>query len=151
MLRLLLASSAAAATLVGCATTDPGSARSGTGSAEFTKHVKPLFERRCVRCHNRYQLPAGLNFNDREAVLTGTRAGTEYRFIVPGSPEQSLIYLAITQPAVHPNMMPGDGWGLTKSQEQHVHDWIKAGAPWPEGFRGRLREKSLRVEFDDQL
>lgn len=146
-----LAVIAAFSALAACATPKTTSEPSADNPTSFAKHIKPIFERRCVRCHNGYQMPAGLDLTKRDAVLAGKRTVTGQPFIVAGHPESSLIYHAVTQPAEHPNMMPGDGWGLSTPQEQHVYNWIQSGAAWPNGFRGRLREKSLRVEFDGDL
>jgi hypothetical protein len=116
---------------------------------DFKVHIKPIFERRCVRCHNAKSPAAGLNFQDRENVLAGKRLGGDGRFLVAGDPGASLIYNAITHPADHPMMMPGDGWGLNQSQERNLREWIERGAMWPQGRAGRLEERALRVEFDD--
>ena len=32
-----------------------------------------------------------------------------------------------------------------------LHDWIAAGAPWPEGEPGKVRKKDYRVVLDDYL
>ena len=106
--------------------------------------VRPIFERRCVRCHSDRAACAGLNFQDRNLVLTGGRAvlvGEGPRFLVPGNPEQSLIFNAILKPTTHPQMMPNDGWKLSQRQLTQLYDWIVQGAPWPEGRAGRLKER----------
>jgi hypothetical protein len=141
----------AAAALVACGTTkstdiDPDGAGAALPSGEeaFTTTVKPLFESRCVWCHGDDKTLAGLNLQDREASLDGA-----LRFIVPGHPEQSRIYRAVTLEAAHPNTMPGDGWGITRSQEEALKNWIGAGAPWPEGREGQIIKKPYRVDHDD--
>lgn len=151
MKKLVLLAVVTVGSLVGCSTTRPAKTTEGPPPTQFTKHIKPIFERRCVACHNPYQRPAGLDLTSSAGALTGKRVGTGQPFIVTGEPERSLIYLAIMQPANHPRMMPGDGWGLSSDQENHVYQWIKNGAEWPTGFRGKLREKELRVEFDGDL
>ena len=84
-------------------------------------------------------------------MLGGTKPGTQHRYILPGDAHRSLVYHAVVRPAEHPAMMPGDGWGLNAGQERQVREWIEAGAAWPAGRAGRLRERPLQVEFDDYL
>ncbi|MGI9242959.1 MAG: c-type cytochrome domain-containing protein [Verrucomicrobiales bacterium] len=147
----------AASALAACGTTkstdpDPGpdqdpagpGASLVSGEEAFTTTVKPLFESRCVWCHRDGKALAGLNLQDREASLDSA-----LRFIVPGHPDQSRIYRAVTLEAAHPNTMPGDGWGITQSQKDALHAWIITGAPWPEGPEGEIKKKSYRVDFDD--
>ncbi len=114
--------------------------------ADFANIVKPLFEHRCSACHNDLGSPAGLNIQSRESVFTAGAA-----FIVPGQPESSRVFLALTRPASHPGVMPADGWGITGEQEAALTRWIKYGAPWPEGPEGEIERKPYRVDFDDYL
>jgi hypothetical protein len=116
----------------------------GSGGTPFDVTVKPLFEHRCIWCHSNEKNSAGLNFQDRSTVLSPS-----LRFIVPGDPDASRIYRSITLESAHPGVMPGDGWGLTKAQENGLKDWINAGAPWPSGNRGEIRKKPVRIEHDD--
>ena len=112
----------------------------------FRKTVKPLIEQRCVWCHSNSKPSAGLNFQNKSTVFDPA-----LRFIVPGDPEQSRIYLAVTKPAMHPTVMPGDGWGITAAQSQALHDWIKNGAPWPAGNAGKISRRPYRIDRDDYL
>ena len=142
----------AAVTLAACGTggttgTDPAARKGAPPSAAeeaFHSTVKPLFESRCVWCHGKRKALGGLNLQDRSASLDPA-----LRFIVPGEPGQSRVYRAVTLEAAHPNVMPGDGWGITRSQEDALRDWISAGAPWPEGREGRIERKPYRVDHDD--
>ena len=130
-----------------CTTTGTPDARSSQpGQAAFATSVKPLFEHRCVHCHSDAKPLAGLNLQDRSGTLAPER-----RFIVPGKPEESRLYRAVTLENAHPNVMPGDGWGITGEQEAALKAWIAEGAPWPEGRSGRIRKKSYRIETDDYL
>lgn len=146
---LALVTGLATATLCACRTGDP--AAKGIGSEHpaaiaFREEVKPLFSHRCAHCHNDQKPAAGLNFQDRKSVVDP--AG---RFVVPGQPERSRVYLAVTQPNTHPSTMPGDGWGITEQQTKALELWIRKGAPWPSGLAGKIRPKSYRVELDDYL
>lgn len=112
----------------------------------FVASVKPLFEHRCVWCHNHQSPLAGLNLQDREAVTDPKRG-----FLVPGRPDDSSIYRAVTRDFTHPKVMPGDGWGISQRHRQDLKRWIENGAPWPEGRKGKIIRKSYQVELDDYL
>ena len=147
---MLAAASIAALALTACETTkDPNATDAPANkSAEvaFQKTVKPLFEQRCVWCHHDGKPSAGLNFQKRETVLAPSS-----RFIVAGKPENSRLYIAVTRPNSHPQVMPGDGWGISAPQRNALEVWIQAGAPWPEGKKGKIVRKPYRVEMDDYL
>ena len=114
------------------------------GEIAFQKTVKPLFEKRCVWCHQNGKSLGGLNLEDRALTLDPAQ-----RFIVPGDPDESRIFQAISKPSTHPRIMPGDGWGLTHKQEEAIREWIVGGAPWPEGSSGRIQRKPYQVDHDD--
>ena len=115
-----------------------------SGEAAFAQTVKPLLEHRCAWCHDNEAPTAGLNLQDRDLVLNPSLG-----FLVPGKPDQSSLYQAVERDSRHMNVMPADGWGVTAAQKQALHDWIAAGAPWPDGEAGEIVRKDYRVDFDD--
>lgn len=116
----------------------------------FVSHVKPVLEHRCSHCHNSERPMAALNVLSREIVLTGKSIKGQ-RFVTAGTPDQSLIFLALTQPQSHPGVMPGDGWGLTEAETQQFEAWIRGGAEWPTGSAGKLKKREYRVETEGDL
>ncbi len=147
---MLAAASIAAFAMTACETTQtpnhPAEAAKKSGEVAFQKTVKPLFQQRCVWCHHDGKPSGGINFQKRESILA-----PDTQLIVPGMPESSRLYLAVTRPNSHPQVMPGDGWGISAAQREALEVWIKAGAPWPEGKKGRIVRKPYRVEMDDYL
>lgn len=105
-----------------------------------------MLEHRCIHCHNDKKPNAGLNFQNPSILFATTEMG---RFLDPGSPETSRIYMAILKPKTHPGAMPGDGWGIDPVDLQGFRTWIKQGAKWPEGEAGKLEVKDYRVNLDD--
>lgn len=81
----------------------------------------------CYACHAAAQT-SGLDLRQRETALKG---GTRGPAIVPGKPEESLLYQAITRTG-ELKMPPGKA-GLSEGDIKILHDWIKAGAQWPAG------------------
>lgn len=107
------------------------------GERFFVREVKPILERNCVRCHNGAALPAKMNLSTRETALAGRRGGRHY--IQPGSPEDSLMIVAISRPGTHAKLMPRQEISLTSDQIAVLREWITDGAAWPQGEPGALR------------
>lgn len=143
---LPLAAIALAAALGACTTTSTPETAMTAGGFAFQSHVRPLFEHRCIQCHNDKRPTAGLNLQDREGSLDPSK-----KFIIPGQPDESRIYRAVMLENAHPNVMPGDGWGISENRRAAIRAWIADGAPWPEGREGKLKKKSYRVEKEDYL
>lgn len=125
---------------------DGGAGASAKAEASFHAVVKPLFEHRCVWCHNDKVPNAGLNLQNRDRVFN-----SGLKFVVPGEPGQSLLYTAIGRHPQHLKAMPVDGWKITGEQAQAIRDWIAGGAPWPDGSDGMIQKKNYRVDLDDYL
>lgn len=107
------------------------------GERFFVREVKPLLERNCVRCHNGIAFPGKMNLATREAALAGKRGGRHY--IQPGSPDDSLLIVAISRPGTHAKLMPRQEISLTSDQIAVLREWIADGAAWPHGEPGALR------------
>ncbi|MEM7388190.1 MAG: c-type cytochrome domain-containing protein, partial [Verrucomicrobiota bacterium] len=99
----------------------------------FENLAKPVFSSRCAWCHRNRTPSGGLNLQDRNAVLTSAR-----KFIVPGKPDESLLYTALMRENAHPNFMPGDGWSMSAKEKEALRYWILKGAPWPAGKPGEV-------------
>jgi hypothetical protein len=110
----------------------------------FTRVVKEVIsEKYCggSRCHDGSQ--AGFTL-DSASTLHGElvdqpasgpkcraaspEAGPGFIRVVPGKPDESLLYLKINRAAPCGDAMPGTGTQLTADQIALVHDWILAGA-----------------------
>lgn len=99
---------------------------------DFAAEVKPVLEMRCLECHHRRYVCAGLNLETKALAMKGGRSGA---VIVPGEPHQSLLYKVLLLGHDNPVAMPPTPEGMEKETTQLLHDWILQGAPWPEGVR----------------
>jgi len=143
----LLSLSAMSFVMVNCAgLKNESKITSAEALSEFETNVKPLFEHRCVWCHNDRDSKAGLNLQNRDIVFN-SKSG----FVVAGKPERSLLYTAIGRHPQELKAMPADGWKITNKQAQAIRDWIAGGAPWPEGSEGEIKKRNYRVDLDDYL
>jgi len=109
-----------------------------TGEAEalFVRRVLPMMQDKCLSCHGRDEekLKGGLDLRTLAGTLEG---GDSFKpSLVPGRPDDSPLYLAVTRD--HSDweaMPPKDNDALTPEQRADLHDWILAGAPWPRDAR----------------
>ncbi len=93
----------------------------------FNAQVAPLFERRCVSCHNDDLRKGGLSLQSREALLKGGDSGPA---IVERKPAESPLYSALLGDKPE---MPKTGPPLTRAEIDRIRIWIEQGAAWPAG------------------
>jgi len=91
----------------------------------FDKKVAPILTKRCLGCHNDKLNDGGVSFQDRETLF-------KRPVVVPGKPEQSLLFLAI-QHNGDLRMPPGPK--LPQTEIKTLEDWIRRGAPWGSKLR----------------
>ncbi len=87
---------------------------------DFEREVAPIFESRCLACHDAANAEGDVRLDSRAAVL---------EHLVPGRPEVSVLIEQISgaKPA-----MPRKEKPLTAAQVDTLRAWVQAGAPWPE-------------------
>ena len=106
------------------------------GPVNFTSHVKPVLEAKCVMCHNRKALPGHMSLENRSEAMRSGALGT---FIVPGSPENSLLISNVHSAHSKMSVMPAVGERLTDDEYAILKKWVKEGARWPAGAAGELK------------
>lgn len=98
---------------------------------DFARHVKPILEERCVWCHDGSDKSMPYLLTNKEEAFKNKR-------IVPGKPEQSLLYVAAS--GQHPTLkMPSVGAKVASSDLKVLERWIVSGAVWPSGEAGQLK------------
>lgn len=104
-------------------------------SISFSKEIQPIFNRSCAvaGCHDSASQRGGLNLSAGVARgnLVNVRSAQNPNFIrvLPGKPEQSLLYLKISQPnpPVGAQMPPGQN-PLPLEERLKIWAWIIQGA-----------------------
>jgi hypothetical protein len=101
---------------------------------DFESRIAPIFERRCVSCHNDDNRKGELSLQS----ATGLRAGGESGPVIVEDPAASLLleYIVGDEPE-----MPKDAAPLSPSDVDSIRRWIVAGAKWPESRR--LEDKAI--------
>ena len=92
----------------------------------FKDAVMPIFQAKCVSCHNPEKKKGELLLTSYEEILKGgkTRAG-----VVPGNTATSEIFRRITLPKDHKEFMPSNGKKpLSETQTAILGWWIETGA-----------------------
>ncbi len=107
-----------------------------TGPVDFTAHVKPMLEAKCVMCHNRKALPGKMSLETREEAM---RSGALGAYIVPGHPEKSLLVANVKSAHQKVSVMPAVGERMTQEEYAILTKWVKEGAQWPAGKAGTLK------------
>ncbi len=95
---------------------------------DFQQCVQPIFNAHCVGCHGNN---GGLSLRSGEALqnLVGipSRCDPGMLRVRPGDPEQSLLYLKITDaPGKCGSRMPPTGSALTDQEITLIQNWIQS-------------------------
>ncbi len=94
----------------------------------FEREVRPLLAAECYQCHGEKKQKANLRVDSRAGLLAGGESGP---VLAPGQPEQSRIVDAVRYQ--NPDLqMPPKG-KLSEKQIAVLVEWVKLGAPWPNG------------------
>jgi mono/diheme cytochrome c family protein len=97
----------------------------------FDRRIAPIFQRRCLACHNQELKDGGISFLDRASLIKGGSRGPA---VVPGDPERSVLIRAIRHDS-DPQMPPGPK--LPEKEITTLTDWVRRGAPWGSRLRAR--------------
>jgi hypothetical protein len=97
------------------------------GEQLFREKVKPILSRRCNKCHGEDDARSGLRVDSREALICGGHRGPAIEL---GNPNESLLIHSVQQTG--DLKMPQRG-KLSPEDVKALADWIKDGAPWPQG------------------
>jgi len=93
----------------------------------FEKDIGPIFQKKCVSCHNASNQKGELDLTTPFGVFKG---GESQSTLVSGDLESSYLY-----ELVHSRMMPPDGEGepLTDAEIHKIEVWIKNKTPFADG------------------
>ncbi|MEO8372244.1 MAG: PSD1 and planctomycete cytochrome C domain-containing protein [Candidatus Solibacter sp.] len=100
-----------------------------TAPVVVTEHeVRAIFQARCVLCHGSTDRKGGLDMRTLESRLKGGKSGPG---LVPGKPDESLIYQRIVKGQMPPDKLAKElAVELpTASETEKIRAWIAAGAP----------------------
>lgn len=90
--------------------------------ATFSSVKSRILQSQCLRCHDGTK--KGRNLSDYANTITNSKTGKPN--IIPGKPDESILYLSLLSDANRP--MPPDG-SLSAGDIEYVRQWILSGAP----------------------
>src|SRR5687768_4955676 len=96
---------------------------------DFTTHVKPIINRKCITCHGGVKQKAGFSLLFRDEALAKTESGRQV--IIPGDADNSELIRRIT---LHDpeERMPYMHEPLSSEEIDIFRRWINEGAQWGE-------------------
>jgi Planctomycete cytochrome C len=106
--------------------------------AFFVAKVKPTLEYYCMECHNSKTASKFSHFNLETGKLAMS-TGLHKPVILPGKPDESLLYVVLRLGHAEALAMPPAPDKISDEQLAAIHRWIRDGAFWPEGPEGHLK------------
>jgi len=109
----------------------------------FIEEVKPLLAAKCLACHgnDEKKIKGKFDMRSRAGLLKGGESGD--RALVPGDPQKSPMYVAVTWKDADLQMPPKENDRLTAKQMDALERWIAGGAPWVE------KAGSVKIDVGD--
>lgn len=93
----------------------------------YADMVSPIFEAKCLSCHNSARTKGGLLMTSMAGLLKGGDSGNPG--LTEGDPEQSELYKRVVLPPDHDDHMPPQGkTPLTENEITLLKYWIESGA-----------------------
>lgn len=109
----------------------------------FAHLVQPVFEKKCVSCHNPEKIKGKLILTDADNVRKGGKSG---KLIVAGKPQLSLLLQRIHLPLDEKKHMPPSGKvQLTDEEIALLTLWVKNGADFEQKVTDLPASDSLRM------
>ena len=108
---------------------------------DFDRDIAPILVGHCLECHNQSEAAGGLVLSNAEGL---TRGGDSGAVIVGGSVEGSLLHQRVADGEMPPEVK-GQPQPLAPDKVRRLSEWIRAGAPWPEGRILDLYERTSDV------
>lgn len=97
-------------------------------TVDFVQDIAPIFEKKCVRCHQPPQ-PKG------ELSLVTSHDLMQLGYVVPGLPEASYLLEVVSSSEGQRPTMPKQGEPLDGHELDRLRRWIAQGATWPPEIR----------------
>ena len=91
----------------------------------FSKHIAPIFAKRCVACHNTRTASGRLNMDSFATLAKGGESGAAFE---AHDADSSMLWAMIDDES-----MPKDADPLTKEEISLIRKWINVGAPLDAG------------------
>lgn len=109
-------------------------------TVDFQRHIKPLLQRHCAKCHSGETRKGGFSINTRRTILDGSESNT---VVVVGNSAKSELIERVAETDPDLRMPPKGEQPLSAKQVGLLRAWIDQGLKWQEGFAfGRLHRQA---------
>ena len=109
-------------------------------AATFESQVQPIFQAKCLSCHNEKAALGKLDLHSPDAVLKGGASGPA---VMPGDASKSLLIDKV----VTRQMPPGKATKLTDSEIDQIRNWIDKELTAPKQVVAEVKEQDARAVF----
>ena len=92
----------------------------------YYKEIRPIFQRSCQGCHQPAKASGKFVITSYAAIRQG--GGSEEPVVVPGNPQESLLFQEITPQDGEPPSMPKGKDPLSTASIERIRRWIAQGA-----------------------
>src|SRR6516165_9518078 len=99
----------------------------------FTQQIQPILAEKCLQCHDSEKKKAKLDLTRRDSAIRGGKSGPA---IVPGKPDDSLLY----QKVVAGEMPPQSP--LAPEQIKAFRQWIQSGGVYDNEPLAAMRKRA---------
>ena len=111
--------------------------------------IQPIFQEKCVSCHNDQKLKGSLKLTDTLSILKGGKTG---KLFIAGKPNLSLLLERIHLPSSEKKHMPPSGKPqLTDEESELLFLWIKDNASFSKKVMDLDQKDSLRILATSRL
>lgn len=94
---------------------------------DYTRDIKPIFEKKCYSCHGRLKQKAGLRLDGGALIRKGGKDGA---VVILGKSRESPLIQRVTSSDEN-ERMPPEGKPIASEQIALLAAWIDSGAPFP--------------------
>ncbi|MBL7873814.1 MAG: PSD1 domain-containing protein [Cyclobacteriaceae bacterium] len=125
-----------------------------TDSVDFNLHIRPILSDRCFKCHgpDANQRKSNLRLDTQEGALAALKDNPKAHVIVPGSPDQSEVFLRISSSDTSQLMPPPkSNLSLNENEIALIKKWIEQGAKYKPhwAFIPPIKKEIPTVEQED--
>lgn len=117
--------------------------RTAADEIDFAKQIAPVLAENCLGCHGEERTKGRYRIDTRAAAFKGGSSGDTA--IVPGNVDESELIRRITLPHDDDDLMPPEEGPLSDELIALLKEWVKQGAPWPDGEGVQVAVKAPAV------
>lgn len=113
----------------------------GADVPNYQDNIQPILKQHCLNCHNSDDAEAGLDLSTFAGIEKGSSGG---KVVVPGSPNKSSLFLAVSHDENYA-AMPPESPKIPTNQITLIGEWIAGGLLPSADGKSQLRDVAFSV------